>query len=363
MKKSDKVNLNNYFLFIICSYLIFPSIASAYECKIKVSYSNNPVSQHITGSERFVIHANSTQVTTRKHMRIIKNIGDRDVKITYWNGKIDRRHPNPFENRTDTIKKGKTKYISGDLKRTQCKNTPVPRTRPPRRLPDLSVRTIDVQYKNGRIYLKTRFDNKGSSTRRVFKIKATLYRNGTVLQRKLINKSLAANATYLWQPSFRGNIYQATKITVKIDSQNVIRESKENNNTAARSFITRRTAELSLRITTVHRKSKIRIGNLYRYWVKARTRMDNGGSKPANRFKTTAKLQCQLTPRSSFRTYKTKTIIKSLSAGGTYLWQPVLKFKNRNNLKRCRVFVEIDSSKKIRENSEHNNLSKRIFRF
>lgn len=364
MKRSNRSYLNARLLFIACSVL-FPSIASAAQCKIKVYYSDFPFKPKIVGSEHFVIHLNSTQITNRKHMRKIRNLGDRDVQISYWD--ISGNH-------NKIIRKGATRSVSGDLKRTKCTNKvngklfPAPRRSQPRRRSDLSIRTLDIQYINGAIKVKTRLDNSGPRTPRSFKTTASLYHGSKLLQSKKTKTiSLSANGTFLWEPTFRGSsVNRANKVKIKIDSQNVIQETNEANNTAQRRFTPTSTAELSLRTLTVANKSKRRLRtspSLYRYSVKVKTRMDNKGHRRANLFQTYVKLQCKSNSNSTFRTYKMKTITKSLSAGGTYLWQPVLTFSHRRNLHSCRINAKIDSTNRIRENSEHDNLARRPFRF
>lgn len=105
-------------LAIISSLLIATSFASAVQaagCKVKVKYSNFPFSSTIVGSEQYKIPGNSTSTTLRKHMRVIKNYGSHDVSIKYWDAS---------GNHWTTVKKGTTKKVSGDLKKTKCLNTP-----------------------------------------------------------------------------------------------------------------------------------------------------------------------------------------------------------------------------------------------
>ena len=100
---------------VVLSVMAFTSVVEANECKIKVGYANNAIDNKLRGTVAYVIHDNSTLTTAKKHMRKVINHGDHDVKISYWD--ITGNHKK-------TVKKGKTAWVSGDLKETRCLTTP-----------------------------------------------------------------------------------------------------------------------------------------------------------------------------------------------------------------------------------------------
>lgn len=101
--------------FCLIAAMPFTSAAHAAGCKVKVQYSNFPFSNKIVGSERYTIHAKSTATTLRKHMRVLQNYGEYDVKIKYWD--VSGNH-------WKIVRKGTSRKVSGDLKKVQCLNTP-----------------------------------------------------------------------------------------------------------------------------------------------------------------------------------------------------------------------------------------------
>ena len=106
---------NRKILTLLLSTLAFVSIANANECKVKVGYANNALDNKLRGTVKYVIHHASTLTTSKKHMRKVINHGNHDVKIFYWSA---------TGNHSKIVKKGKTAWVSGDLKETKCLTKP-----------------------------------------------------------------------------------------------------------------------------------------------------------------------------------------------------------------------------------------------
>jgi len=102
-------------LTLLFSTLAFVSMANANECKIKVGYANHALEKQVKGSVEYRISHASTSTTTKRHMRKVTNHGNHDVKVSY---KSATGH------HTKMVKKGRTAWVSGDLKETKCLRTP-----------------------------------------------------------------------------------------------------------------------------------------------------------------------------------------------------------------------------------------------
>jgi len=102
-------------LTLLLSSLAFVSMANANECKVSIGYANNALDSKLRATVEYVIHHASTATTSKNHMRKVINHGSHDVKISYWSA---------TGNHTKIVKKGKTAWVSGDLKETTCLKTP-----------------------------------------------------------------------------------------------------------------------------------------------------------------------------------------------------------------------------------------------
>jgi len=109
-------NINKKVVTLTLGLMAFGSFLNAGECKVRVGFSNNALDNKLRGSVEYVIHHKSTLTTKKNHMRKVKNHGGHDVKVSYWD--ITGHHKK-------TVKKGKTAWISGDLKEVTCLTKPV----------------------------------------------------------------------------------------------------------------------------------------------------------------------------------------------------------------------------------------------
>ena len=127
---------NKKMLTTLLSTLAFVSVVEANECKVTVGYANNAFDNKLRGTVEYVIHHASTSTTNKNHMRKVINHGNHDVKISYWSA---------TGNHTKIVKKGKTAWVSGDLKETKCLQSPSHKAKS-YRLDCVAGKSMTVQY-------------------------------------------------------------------------------------------------------------------------------------------------------------------------------------------------------------------------
>lgn len=109
-------------LSIVFLYLLSPiNLLHAEECKVEVKHITNPIRPPWESEqfeiESYTLRSNAPKSPDLKHMRKVWNEGDFDIKIDYWDGNIDG------STKSLSIFKGKSKPVSGDLKKIECLNS------------------------------------------------------------------------------------------------------------------------------------------------------------------------------------------------------------------------------------------------